>query len=184
MRSVLLVALVVAAGANNVCPPFPSACVIDIPAATTLAVGECILPGASCRGDTFITLYNKIGQMLIENDDGFNGAACGYCSYLQYTNADASNAVMTTLNQTCFAGSACSGTTVYTFTPVTSRSGSQSSESQPPPAAAGLGQGQVSQTVTIQQPQSSVVLLVCAVVVTTALVAGLVVFTILSVSKR
>jgi len=180
MKCVLLLFAAAFARANNECPPFPSTCVIDIPAGATLSVGTCILPGASCDGDTSIALYNKINQLLIQNDDGYNAAVCGYCSYLQYTNTDLNNAIITSLNQTCFANTSCNGTTVYAFGPLAGGGASAQSlnVTAPQPAPAGGGHQQsVVQTVTLQEPQTSAVLLVCAVIVTVAVVGAFVLST-------
>jgi hypothetical protein len=182
MRRVVALAAFTAAAASNVCLPFPQACVLDIPPATTLSIGECILPGATCEGDTTISLFNKVGVLLITNDDGYNSAACGVCSYLEYTNSDQSNSLLATLNQSCFAGTQCNGTTVYAFRP---------SGGAPPPPAVGGGAagssgpapGAVTQTVTITS-QTPTVLLICATLVTVLVVVAVFAATALSDRPR
>jgi len=153
---VLCVQLVRAAPSVRTCPPFPgnSSCVIAIPPASTLSVGNCILPGAHCLGDTVITLYDKIGTLLIYNDDGFDSSRCAYCSYLEYTNYDAYNDVITTLHQACYVNTTCSASTVYSVAAATVHAA-------PGPAAGAGGNGgggggtQVSQSVVVNNGQSS-----------------------------
>ena len=88
-------------------------CRIAIPAQTTYAVGDCGISGASCFGNTKITLLSYTGQSLTSNDDGAP-AGCGQCSYFEYSNPFA-YARSFVIRQQCnpLRTSTCSGVTLY-----------------------------------------------------------------------
>jgi hypothetical protein len=98
-------------------------------------------------------LLNKAGTVLVHNDDGYNSAQCGFCSYLEYTNSDARNALIATLVQACFTNTTCNATMAYSFR----AAGAPPAGAGAPPLSGGGGSGgaTVTQSVTVNTGNDS-----------------------------
>ena len=135
----LLVSAAAGAFTSSVCPAFPLNCTIPLPANGRVAVGDCVLPGAACTGDTVIELFDaSTGRLLSRNDDGYNTSACGLCSYLEFTD-ETGLPRMLTLTQACAQAQPCDGVTAFSVSggeePVVSVAQTESLDGSPPPAA-------------------------------------------------
>jgi sulfatase maturation enzyme AslB (radical SAM superfamily) len=90
-------------------------CQVTVPSGQTVYVGTCGVGGASCYGDTALSLLSYAGQTLAANDDGAS-SGCGQCSFVNYTNMGAVGATYV-LRQQCktLKSSTCGGTSAFVF---------------------------------------------------------------------
>ena len=108
-------------------------CSFTMPAQTAYAIGDCGIPGASCTGQTSLTLLSTNGQTQAQN---FNGSksGCGTCSYLEFSNPLVFSRSFV-VRQQCspLRTSACSGSTRYYQLPATPPPPSPSPPKPQPP---------------------------------------------------
>ena len=85
-----------------------STCGIYACAGTTFTVSMCPeTPGASCDGDTMLTMMSANGTMVASNDDGV-GDSCGLCSMFTFTATAPCQTYI--LREGCHGDDACRGT--------------------------------------------------------------------------
>ena len=96
---------------------FPVKCTVYVPPGATIRVGTCVLPGASCTGDTVVSVAPTNSSTTVAvNDDGYNSTVCGTCSYVEYTNS-AGTVTSFDVAGTCFnSGASCGGTLTWVLT--------------------------------------------------------------------
>ena len=87
---------------------------VTVPVGGTLKVGTCVLFNTFCTGDTFMTLYDTYMNPLDNNDNGANVAACGNCSYIEYTNTGATRRRSLLAGNTNFVVELTSPTNIHT----------------------------------------------------------------------
>ena len=84
---------------------------VILQAGETLRVGTCGVDGASGVGDTYLRLYNPLGNQVMENDDG--SSYCGLLSTLTYL-VPPSGGGTYQIRAGCYAARSCGGTVAYT----------------------------------------------------------------------
>ena len=89
-------------------------CDVILPAGAKLRAGtfNAVLPGADCTGDTVMELKNADGDSL-STGPGNDDQGQGGCSYVEYVNEDAEEAVVTIIGHCFSVGSKCTGTVAY-----------------------------------------------------------------------
>ncbi len=72
------------------------------------------IDGSNCVDDTYIALYDMYGNLIAENDDGYD--VVGSCSQITANLLICSECVNYTIHEGCYEDTACGGTLVVTQT--------------------------------------------------------------------